>query len=135
MRRIGLGLALVAVIVVGSVVTYRHFDRGSPSAIAVESPVRTTEAWFAAVNARDMTLAKAHFAPASRDQMNWSSWGQPFINLHCSLKRHNRMNAEVLCTFDDQNDPSTGMSDVDFWTVELTRAHDGPWLIINYGQG
>lgn len=134
MRRVGLVLALIIVIIVGAVLTFRHFDRGTPT-IAVESPVRTTEAWFAAVDAHDMPLAKAHFAPGSRDQMNWSSWGQPFINLHCSLKRHSHTDADVLCTFADQNDPSTGMSNVDFLTFELTRATSGRWLIVNYGQG
>jgi len=120
---------------VGGVWTVHHYVSRSKPTIAVQSPVLTTEAWFAAVNARDMPLAKAHFAPADRAQMNWSSWGQPFAHLHCSLWRHSRHSAEVNCTFATQNDPASGMSNVNFWNVQLARVASGPWLITAYGQG
>ena len=108
---------------------------GSQPTVVVQSPVLTTEAWFAAVNAHNMPLAKAHFAPADRNQMNWSSWGQPFTHLHCVLWRHSQHSAEVTCTFANQNDPATGMSNVNFWNVQLERAASGRWLIATYGQG
>ena len=73
MRRAAL-VAVLALVIVGGVWTVHHFVSESQPTIAVQLPVRTTEAWFAAVNAQDMPLAQAHFVPADRDQMNWSSW-------------------------------------------------------------
>ena len=134
MRRAAL-LAVLFFVVVGGVWTVHHFVGRSKSTIVVQSPVLTTEAWFAAVNARNMPLARAYFAPADRPQMDWSSWGQPFTHLHCSVRRHSRHSAEVTCTFATQNDPASGMSNVNFWNVQLERASPGPWLISTYGQG
>ena len=39
------------------------------------------------------------------------------------------------CTYAEINDPSTGMSNQDFWDVYLQREPSGRWLINNYGQG
>jgi hypothetical protein len=135
-RAVVVVVLLVMLTAVGGGTWFVHHLQGDPHPpIAVQSPVRSTEAWFAAVNAKNMPLAQAHFAPADRALMDWSSWGQPFIDLHCSMTTHSENSAWVYCTFADQNDPSTGMSNVNFWTVELVRDKSGHWLITNYGQG
>ena len=103
--------------------------------IQVQSPVETTIGWFKAVDDRNAPLALAHFAAAVRDQMKWSSWGPPFTHLHCSPQSESAKEAEVDCTYAEINDPSTGMSNQDFWDVYLQREPSGRWLINNYGQG
>jgi hypothetical protein len=135
-RKVVVGVVVLVVVVASGLAwSLHHAETGQRPTIAVQSPVSTTEAWFAAVNAHNMPLAQAHFAPAARDQMAWSSWGQPFTDLHCSLTKKRPSWAAVICTFATQNDPSSGMSNVDFFTVELIHESSGRWLITNYGQG
>lgn len=128
-------MLLVAIVGGGVAWAVHHSNSGSLPTIAVQSPVDTTEAWFGAVNVQNMPLAQAHFASADREQMNWSSWGKPFTDLHCSLTSQSQNSAGVYCTFATQNDPATEMSNVNFWSVHLIRASSGRWLITNYGQG
>jgi hypothetical protein len=109
---------------------------GSLPQIEVQSPVNTTVAWFKALNDQNASLALAHFVPADRGMMRWSQWGPPFNHLRCSLRAQTSGDqADVRCTFDDINDPDTGMSNVSFWDVYLQREPSGRWLINNYGQG
>jgi hypothetical protein len=82
-----------------------------------------------------MSLALAHFVPADRKMMQWSSWGPPFTHLRCSLRGGGATTAVVYCTFDEINDPDMGMSNTSFWNVYLQRESSGRWLITNYGQG
>jgi len=103
--------------------------------IQVQSPVETTVAWFTAVNDQNAPLALAHFAPAAREQMEWSQWGQPFRHLRCSLQSATTSTAVVGCSFATINDPDTGMDNDSAWSVDLQRAQSGPWLINNYGEG
>jgi hypothetical protein len=130
-------LAVLAVVVAGVIIAslvIRSQESG-PKQIAIQSPVNTTLSWFAAINAHDMPLALAHFVPADRDMMKWSSWGVPFQNIHCSLMNRSTSRASVYCTFKDINDANMGMSNVSFWTVSYQREASGRWLINNYGQG
>ena len=106
-----------------------------PTPIAVQSPVATTLSWFRAVNAHDMPTAQAHFAPGSRDMMNWSQWGPPFTQLHCALQTASTTVAVVHCSFAPITDADTGMDNESFWNVYLQREPSGLWLINNYGQG
>ena len=104
--------------------------------IEVQSPVKTTIAWFKALNNHNAPQALAHFADGERRQMEWAQWGPPFVRLHCSLQTQTTGNqAEVNCTFNDINDAAAGMSNVSFWNVYLQREPSGRWLINNYGQG
>jgi hypothetical protein len=96
--------------------------------------VATTLSWFSAVDAQNKPLALAHFVPADRQMMEWSSWGPPFDHTGCSLQAAVAASAVVYCTFDDVNDAGTGMSNVSRWDVYLQRDRSG-WLINNYGQG
>lgn len=130
--------AIAATGVIWSVHYYQsrpHFQAGNLPTIAVQSPLHTTEAWFAAVNAHNMPLAEAHFAPRARDQMEWSSWGPPFQHLHCKLSSENSTSAVVGCTFKAIYDPDAGMSGDSAWGVSLRKQSSGRWLITNYGQG
>jgi hypothetical protein len=108
---------------------------GKVPAIPVQPPVATTLSWFAAVNAHKQSLALAHFVPAHRQMMEWSSWPPPFRHLQCTLMSGSATNSQVRCTFDEITDPSSGMSNTNFWDVSLQRHPPGPWLINNYGQG
>jgi hypothetical protein len=129
-------VALVVVIVGGSGAAWAirsSLRSGPPPTIAIQSPVATTLSWFAAVNDQDMPLALAHFVPADREMMEWSSWGPPFVHLHCSLQSKVATNAVVYCTFKVIND--FDMSNVSTWDVYLQREFSGRWLINNYGQG
>ncbi len=112
-----------------------HFQVGHLPSIAVQSPLRSAEAWFGAINAHNMPLAEAHFAPRYRDQMEWSSWGPPFQDLHCVLSSENSESAVVGCSFKAIYDADTGMSGDSGWSVSLHRQSSGRWLITNYGQG
>jgi hypothetical protein len=132
-RRVVAGVVVLVILAAGVAWAYHNSEK-QPT-VANQSPVLTTEAWFAAVNAHDMPLAKAHFAPADRSEMDWSSWGQPFTDLHCSQGPHSQSSAVVNCTFATQNDPNTGMSNVNAWSVTLTHEKTGRWLITTYGQG
>ena len=102
--------------------------------IAAQSPVATSLAWFTAINQRNMPLALAHFTPGARDTMRWATWPPPFRRIHCALTSATRSSAAVYCTFANQNDPASGMSDVSFWSIELHRTSTRRWLISNYGQ-
>jgi hypothetical protein len=82
-----------------------------------------------------MPLALAHFVPADREMMEWSSWGPPFTHLHCRLQSEVAASAVVGCNFAEINDPDTGMSNVSGWNVYLQQDSSGRWLINNYGQG
>jgi hypothetical protein len=72
---------------------------GALPTIAVHSPVATALSWFAALNAHNKSLALAHFAPADREQMEWSSWVPPFKHLKCSQRSGSATSADVTCTF------------------------------------
>jgi hypothetical protein len=134
-RKVGVGVVVLVIVAASGIAwSLHHADTGPPSPSDVQSPVRTTEAWFAAFNARDTPLAQAYFAPADRDQMDWSSWGQPFTDLNCSLGPHRQRLAVVNCTFATQNDPNSEMSNVDGWSVSMTRELFRRWLITTYGQ-
>ena len=108
---------------------------GPVPTIAIQSPVATTLSWFSAINDQNKPLTLAHFVPADREMMEWSAWGPPFVRTRCSLRSGVATNTVVHCTFDDINDPGTGMSNVSYWDVYLQREHSGRWLINNYGQG
>lgn len=113
---------------------------GSPTSwplptIPIQSPVATTLSWLAAVNDPNMPLALAHFVPADRKMMEWSSSAPSFRHLRCSLQARGATTAEVHCAFDEINDPDTGMSNTSFWDIYLRREASGRWLIDNYGQG
>jgi hypothetical protein len=129
------GVVLVVVVASGIGWAVHHASNEPLTKGDFQSPLSATYAWFASVNAHDMPDAQAHFAPADRDQMNWSSWGQPFTDLHCSLWKHSQSSAVVNCSFATQNDPDSGMSNVDGWSVFLTHEVSGRWLITTYGQG
>jgi hypothetical protein len=103
--------------------------------IRVQSPVKTTVAWFKAVNDQNAPLALAHFAAAERDQMEWSQWGPPFQHLRCNLQSGTSSSAIVYCSFSPITDASTGMSGDASWDVYLQREASGRWLINNCGQG
>jgi hypothetical protein len=130
--RIVTGVTLVAGLSVAVWAIQTARDGDGPK-ITIQSPVATTLSWFAALNQHDKPLALAHFVVADRDMMEWSFWGPPFKDLHCSLTSATATRADVYCTFDDIN--SGAMSNVDFWSVSLQRSSPGPWLINNYGQG
>lgn len=68
-------IAVVIALVTVTTLAIRTRDNGPLPTIAIQSPVATTRSWFAAINAHDKPLALAHFVPADRDMMNWSSWG------------------------------------------------------------
>jgi hypothetical protein len=112
-----------------------HFQVGHLPSITVQSPVRSTEAWFEAINAHNMPLAEAHFASRDRDQMKWSSWGPPFQHLHCVLSSKNSGSAVVGCSFKAIYDADAGMSGDSGWGVSLQKQSSGRWLITSYGQG
>jgi hypothetical protein len=102
------------------------------------TPREATLSWFAAVNAKNRAAAVAHFVPADASMMDWeegdtSTWSV-FTRLRCRLLSSGATSATVYCTFEASPSASAGNPDT-FWTVELTRATDGRWLINNYGQG
>jgi hypothetical protein len=102
--------------------------------IPIQSPVASTLSWFSAVNAHNGPLAFAHFAPADRNQMDWSQWGPPFTDLHCSQRSQAKATADVYCTFAPQNDPALGLSGDYYFSFGLERVPSGRWLITGYGQ-
>jgi hypothetical protein len=128
-------LALVAAAGSGAW-TLRTSGRSAPlRTIAVQSPVASTLSWLSAIEDQNKPMALAHFVPADRQMMEWSSWGPPFTHTHCSLEARDGTNAVVYCIFDDINDAGIGMSNVSWWSVSLQREPSGRWLINNYGQG
>jgi hypothetical protein len=138
MRRAGVAPLSVLAILLAGCGSLSWNTKGLPT-IPVQTPVATVQSWFAAINARKQSLALAHFAPADYQMMEWSSWGPRFKNVHCSLLRGvgppTATSAVVRCTYDTINDPDAGMSNQNFWDVDLQRDPPGPWLIDNYGQG
>jgi hypothetical protein len=132
-RIVALAMVVAAVALITLLIRF-HENEASPK-IAIQPPVATTLSWFAAINAHDKPLAVAHFVPADRDMMEWSNWGEPFRDIHCSLMNSATSRASVYCKFNDINDANMGMSNVSFWTVSLQREPSGRWLINNYGQG
>jgi hypothetical protein len=109
--------------------------RGPLPTIAVEDPVATTRAWFAAVDAENMPLAMAHYAPADRVQMEWNKW-IAFNKVHnCQLAPISGGDlaagkAVVECDFD-----TMGPDHINFLDVYLQRDSSGRWLIYDSGQG
>ena len=101
-----------------------------PPRVAVQSPVDTALSWFKSVNDHDLPLALAHFAPGSREQMEWSDFGSTtFTNVQCSLVSATSTTSDVRCTYGLPNLPGRT-----FWTVDMERTPPGPWLITSYGQ-
>lgn len=107
----------------------------TPSRIKVQSPLATVVSWFDAINDRNQALAVAHFSPADQDQMEWSAFGtSSFQNLRCHDIAVHSNNATVYCSFQIRN-PTPDLKGDSFWTVDMTRARSGPWLITSYGTG
>lgn len=102
----------------------------------VQSPTDTALAWFAAIDEKNFPVAVGHFVSSARTMMNWADFGSvSYSNVHCTLRSQTETQAVVLCMFvvhAPSGEPSGGAS---FWTVEMERNGDGPWLIDNYGQG
>jgi hypothetical protein len=98
--------------------------------------VEEATSWFQAINDKNGKATIAHFAPASRDQMQWISHPvEPipsFSNVECKQLSATRTSAEVHCTFNQSQIP--GEQNDDFWTISMQRVDGGPWLINNYGQ-
>jgi hypothetical protein len=111
------------------------FTSSANATLNLSSPTAATLSWFSDVNARDLSLAEAHFTPATRDMTHWSTWPPVFRDLHCSLWTHTASTANVYCSFATQNDANAGESNLSFWTFSLRRTSAHQWLINNYGQG
>jgi hypothetical protein len=108
---------------------------GSLPRVAVLSPGETALAWFKAIDDHDMALAKAHFVPASREEMSWSDFDSvSFSNVQCALRSQAVTTAVLRCTF-TPHAPAGDQVLLDFyWTVYMQRQGSGPWLITDYGQ-
>ena len=103
--------------------------------IEVQPPVDTAYAWFAAINDNDYPLALAHFVPADRSYMEWSSFGSvSFSDVTCNLISQASNAATVGCFFTVQN-PPPDMQDDTGWSIDMERHTPGPWLIVDYGVG
>ena len=76
-----------------------HFQVGHLPSIAVQSPLRSAEAWFGAINAHNMPLAEAHFAPRYRTRWSGRHGVRHFKTLHCVLSSENSESAVVGCSF------------------------------------
>ena len=123
----------------------------APAHIAVKSPEATALAWFSAINAHNMPLAVAHFAPADRGQMAWSDFDSvTFSNVQCALQSEtqseskrlfathsssSQASASVMCTFTPHVPSGNQVEHDGFWTVYLHKVSSGPWLITSYGTG
>jgi hypothetical protein len=102
--------------------------------IAVQSPVDTAYAWFAAINEHNLPLALAHFAPADTGAMEWTDFDSfSFSDVSCSLVSQTSTTADVGCRF-TEHAPSYENIDAG-WGISLERQPPGPWLINNYGTG
>jgi len=127
-------LVTLIVALVGASLLIVAMNDQSKSSESVHTPSQTAEAWFAALNAHDLTAAQHYFARSDEKQMEWSSWPPRFTHLKCSSVWHLRQSAEVRCTFDTIDDPASGMSHTNYWSIDLARSTPGPWLITSYGQ-
>ncbi len=112
-----------------------------PATTTPESaPLGTVNAWFAAINHKDGTLAGTFFTPtAQREQPEslWSTYqsdGPPFANVKCGTHTQQAKTAVVVCTFTEAPSPDAGNPD-SFWAVSLEKSAGGRWLITGYGQG
>ncbi len=109
---------------------------GAGPTVAVQSPVDTVYAWFAAINADDVPLIQAHFANPDLAR-SWAR-GAPhgnFPNVRCRLTSQASTTAVVNCTFEVRETWGGMMAGGSGWGVYLERQPPGPWLINNYGQG
>jgi hypothetical protein len=101
------------------------------------SPVATVEAWFQAINERNLKGALAVVEPKKKGMMDWgggtSQW-TTFSAVHCRTDDQKVNFSEVYCSF-TQSPPSVAGPPVTFWTVAMRRRTSGPWLISSYGQG
>lgn len=103
--------------------------------VTAQPPVATTLSWFRAINSGNDPLALAHFAPGSRDQMEWSDFGSiSFTDVRCHVIGESASSSNVGCRFQVPNAPPD-MQGVTGWSVHLERTQSGPWLITTYGQG
>lgn len=137
-RRITVSVGLVAVLAAAAGCGPPTVNSPPTKPGAFGSPLRATLAWFASVNAKNLTASQAHFAAKQRDMMDWgggrtSTW-PTFSDLRCSHLRQHGSDAIVYCSFHESDAPAMGNLD-SFWTVSLHRWRDGDWLIDNYGQG
>jgi hypothetical protein len=118
---------------------------GSPpeSAIALQSPVEATLAYFQLMNTGNMALAAVRWVPGSPG----TSWRDApprnvFQNVHCRPGPRleggvgdTATDASVSCEFDIQQ-MWGGFSEGHWqWGVFLRRQPPGPWLIYAWGQG
>lgn len=139
-RRRRLGHSSQAVWVAGILATgllVQACDSAKAPTIPTQSPVQTAVSWFDAINARNLPLAKAHFAAADRDQMDWSSselHASKFSGVRCNATEQGDTTATVRCTFNPMDTPRD-MKNVTFWSIDMEQTPPGPWLITNYGQG
>jgi len=134
--RVGSVVAVTAILGASVVIWAVRSDTGALlHSTPAQSPVATALSWFKAVDARNMPLARAHFAPQERFMMSWGVWPHPFTHLRCSPISQTSSSAEVDCSFDPQNDSATGMGNESFWTVYFQHDSSGRWLINSYGQG
>lgn len=134
-------IALVLVLVVGidGGATWWAISRRNLSLPSSrQTPLQETTSWFQAVDAKDLSAARAHFVAWSGSDMNsndgdTSQW-PTFADIHCRNVGHqSNSTAVVYCTFNQS--PVAGKQTDAFWTVSLQRNGAGPWLINNYGQG
>jgi len=109
------------------------------SATGPASALQTAEAWFGALNHKDLRLAESYFTPARAGMTDWAdgdtaTW-PTFSDLHCHQRAATASAADVLCTFTESAAPAVGNPDR-FWSVDLHRVTTSrPWRIDNYGQG
>ena len=105
--------------------------------VKVPAPVAAANAWFSAINDKDLERASDDFLPADRFQTDWghgdtSQW-PTFADIHCRLSSSSRGEANVTCTFHESHSMLAGTPDT-FWNIALVRSPGG-WLIKAYGHG
>lgn len=125
---------VASVLVASTAIACGSASAGSTSVATTSTPMRTTLAWFAAINAKDARKARSYFTPGARYMMGWgpSSRWSTFSKLHCGPVSRSRTQASVHCAFHESWSPSEGNPDT-WWNVDLRRLR-GRWLIDNYGQ-
>jgi len=134
MRTLG-RLITVAMVIMALVLAGCTSSTAPLPSTAVKSPVDTALSWFKAVNENNMPLALAHFAPADRNQMEWSGLGSfSFYDLRCYVMFQAVTTSEVVCAF-KVHDPPIDLLDDTFWDISMQRKPSGPWLITGYGTG
>jgi len=109
-----------------------------PAVTKAATPVAAAQAWFTAVNDKNLAVAQSHFVASQRSMMDWgggdkATWST-FTKRHCKTLRDSGKTAIVYCSFTESASASEGNPD-SFWTISLQRKSPGPWLINNYGQG